>query len=204
MDLWGHLEHLGVDANKLVRLDAAMLALENAARTGTGDGPRSTVTPGTEIVAFITARLDEAAFDPAAIEALRAVVALHGRMSIMPGHPMFNDAHLTREPMVLCRSCEPETMLAAGALMALPDPAHPRRDLERPSRLSGRVEPRGMRKTTAPPPDWRTFTFSRREFGKRLGIKGRIVRVSSLPRWKSRWTPTRTVPGTTTTCPARN
>lgn len=35
---------------------------------------------------------------------------LHDRMSIRPGHPMFNDAHLTTESMVICRSCEPEKM----------------------------------------------------------------------------------------------
>lgn len=64
----------------------------------------------TDLIAFLNARLDEAAFDPVVVEALRAVVALHGRMSILPGHPMFNDAHLTRMPMTLCRSCEPETM----------------------------------------------------------------------------------------------
>lgn len=44
------------------------------------------------------------------VAAIRRILALHGRMSIMPGHPMFNDAHLTTVPMVLCRSCEPETM----------------------------------------------------------------------------------------------
>ena len=37
-----------------------------------------------------------------------------------------------------------------------------------------------MRKTTEPPPDWRTFTFRRKDFGRRLGIEGRIVRVSIL------------------------
>lgn len=37
-----------------------------------------------------------------------------------------------------------------------------------------------MRKTTKPPPDWKAFTFSRREFGERLGIGGRIVRVSVI------------------------
>ena len=44
------------------------------------------------------------------VEAKRKILMLHDRMSVLPGHPMFNDAHLTREPMVLCRSCEPETM----------------------------------------------------------------------------------------------
>lgn len=44
------------------------------------------------------------------IESKRKILWLHGRMSIVPGHPMFNDAHLTREPMTLCRSCEPERM----------------------------------------------------------------------------------------------
>lgn len=39
-----------------------------------------------------------------------AILDLHDRMSIQPGHPMFNDAHLTTESMVLCQSCEPETM----------------------------------------------------------------------------------------------
>jgi hypothetical protein len=37
-----------------------------------------------------------------------------------------------------------------------------------------------VRKTTTPPPDWKTFSFSRREFGRRLGIEGRIVRVSVI------------------------
>ncbi|MDN3356063.1 DUF6221 family protein [Actinomadura sp. DC4] len=44
------------------------------------------------------------------VEANRELVRLHGRMSVTPGHPYFNDAHLTKEPMTLCRSCEPETM----------------------------------------------------------------------------------------------
>jgi len=78
-----------------------------------------------ELAAFLTARLDE---DEAAaerylahsvwryeralreIEAKREILRLHGRMSVQPGHPMFNDAHLTSAPMPLCRSCEPETM----------------------------------------------------------------------------------------------
>lgn len=42
--------------------------------------------------------------------ATSAVLDLHDRMSIRPGHPMFNDAHLTTESMVICRSCEPEKM----------------------------------------------------------------------------------------------
>lgn len=44
------------------------------------------------------------------VEAKRETLRLHGRMSITPGHPMFNDAHLTTVPMVICRSCEPEHM----------------------------------------------------------------------------------------------
>lgn len=53
-------------------------------------------------------------WDPARVlqelEAKREIVRLHGRMSVQPGHPYFNDAHLTTDPMVLCRSCEPERM----------------------------------------------------------------------------------------------
>lgn len=37
----------------------------------------------------------------------RQLAELHGVMLIYPGHPHFSDAHLTREPMRLCRSCEP-------------------------------------------------------------------------------------------------
>lgn len=46
----------------------------------------------------------------AEVAAKREMLRLHGPMSVQPGHPYFNDAHLTREPMRLCRSCEPETM----------------------------------------------------------------------------------------------
>jgi hypothetical protein len=43
-------------------------------------------------------------------EAKRQIVILHGPMSVVPGNEWFNDAHLTSEPMRLCRSCEPEKM----------------------------------------------------------------------------------------------
>ncbi len=40
----------------------------------------------------------------------RELLRLHGPMSVVPGSEWFNDAHLTKEPMRLCRSCEPEKM----------------------------------------------------------------------------------------------
>lgn len=81
----------------------------------------------TDLIAFLHARLDE--FEKqleetechdfseawwaqlrADVAAKRQIIELHGRMSIWPNHPQFNDAHLTTEPMVLCLSCVPETM----------------------------------------------------------------------------------------------
>jgi hypothetical protein len=43
-------------------------------------------------------------------DAKREIVKLHEPMSVQPGSEWFNDAHLTDEPMRLCRSCEPEKM----------------------------------------------------------------------------------------------
>jgi hypothetical protein len=55
-----------------------------------------------------------ATWDPAFVlawcAAVRQVALLHCPMSITKEHPQFNDAHLTIEPMTICRSCEPETM----------------------------------------------------------------------------------------------
>jgi hypothetical protein len=43
-------------------------------------------------------------------EAHTALLFWHERIWVEPGSKYFNDAHLTREPMAICRSCEPETM----------------------------------------------------------------------------------------------
>jgi len=42
--------------------------------------------------------------------AVRAAVELHERIHILPGADDFNDAHLTSEPMPICKSCTPEKM----------------------------------------------------------------------------------------------
>lgn len=63
----------------------------------------------------------------------RRILDLHGRMTITTGHPYFNDAHLTTEPMILCKSCEPESMWRREKswpcrtlrLLALPYARHP-------------------------------------------------------------------------------
>lgn len=42
------------------------------------------------------------------LESHDAILDLHSPMVALPGSAYFNDAHLTKEPMTLCRSCEPE------------------------------------------------------------------------------------------------
>lgn len=44
----------------------------------------------------------------AEIDAKRKIIDLHSRMWVRPNSEYFNDAHLTKEPMPLCSSCEPE------------------------------------------------------------------------------------------------